>query len=960
MKPLQQTTFLGEVARSLYTRYGEDFASLSLLFPSRRARLFFADELAQIAEKPLWEPEWLTLDGLMEELAGLRVGDRLRLVVELYRIYNRYHHEEFDSFYFWGDRLLADFDMVDKYRVDADMLFRNIADLKELEADLSYLTPEQREVINRFWQGVLDEASDSPERRRFLLIWNSLGPIYREFRDHLTTLGFAYAGMVQRRAADRLKSGEASLAPDRRYVVAGFNALSECEKILFDHLKSLGADFYWDYDEQYVRFEEQEAGMFLRENRLRYPEALGEVNHDYSKQKKILRVVSTVSDAVQCKVVPSILDSFRERDPESGRLLPLDKRTAIVLTNEGLLMPLLSSLTPSEGQSEADRVNVTMGFPLKQTPAYTFVERLLELQNHLSGKGQEITFYHADVLGLLAHPCLENALGEQMQPLRKEIVEGRYIRVPATLFDANEVLSSLFRGTDSWRSLSDWLLEVLSLVGGGMDPEREGEMTAALLLLSEEVSKLRNSIDQCEIEISNSIYASLLRKHLQTLKVPFEGEPLNGIQVMGILETRNLDFDQVILLSMTDDNFPGRLDSAASYIPYNLRAAYGLPTPEHHEGVYSYYFYRLIQRAKEVVMCYCSRADEKSTGEPSRYIRQLEYESGRKIAFTEVGVDVNLPEEAPIEVKKTGRVRERLEEFLRADNPIGLSPTAFARYLACPLKFYFASIAHLKEREEIAEEIDNPLFGNLLHASMERLYGRILGDADSAKTLEAICKAGEVEQAVKRTIEEELFRGASTPESEYPGQLLLVRDIVVQYIREGIIAYDRTHEPFVVEGLEMGVSCDFALDGARRVRFAGKADRVDRMQDGSLRVVDYKTGSIHLEYKGLDDLFVNKNRALNGNIFQTLLYSLMLWQDRGADARPALFYVRRMNSSDYSPYLVDKAMKGKEIRYSILRGDFEDRLREKLLELFDFSTPFRPCEDHEPCDFCDFKSICRR
>lgn len=957
MDRAHRTTFLGEVARSLYTRYGGEFVSLSLLFPSRRARLFFADELAKVADSPLWEPHWLAPEQLMEELSGLHLGDRLRLVVELYRIYSRYHKEDFDSFYFWGDRLLADFDMVDKYRVDADMLFCNIADIKLLESDISYLTPAQREVINRFWQGVLDESGDSPERRRFLQIWNSLGPIYRDFREHLSTLGFAYSGMVQRRAADRLKAGEVSLSGDTHYVVAGFNALSECEKILFDHLKSLGADFYWDYDDRYLRSEEQEAGMFLRENCRRYPEPLGEITHDFSKSEREFRVLSTVSDAVQCKAIPSLLDTFREWDPAHGDYAPLDKRTAIVLTDETLLMPLLSSLAPSS----RDRVNVTMGFPLKQTAAYTFVERLLELQSHLRRKGDHCTFYHVDVLGILAHPCLENCSTEELQRLRQTIVDNRYIRVPESLFSDYELLRLIFRPAEHWRELSEWLLELLCAVGT-LPPLREPrpEQTAALALLAEEINKLRNSIDQCEMEISTSIYSSLLRKHLQTLRIPFEGEPLNGIQVMGILETRNLDFDQVILLSMTDDNFPGRLDAAASYIPYNLRAAYGLPTPEHHEGVYSYYFYRLIQRARRVVMCYCSRADEKSTGEPSRYIRQLAYESGSPIRYTELGVDVNLPEEEPIRVEKQGRVAERLNRYLAADDPIGISPTAFARYLACPLKFYFASIARIREREEISDEVDNPLFGNLLHASMERLYAAIINDPDPARRIEVMLRSAEVEQAVKLTIEAELFRSEPTPESEYGGQLILVRDIVVRYIREAILAYDQNHSNFKVEGLEMGVSCDFPLDMKRRVRFAGKADRVDRLEDGSFRVVDYKTGGIHLEYSGLDDLFVSKNRSLNGNIFQTLLYALMLWHDRGTDALPALYYVRRMNRADYSPYLIDKSLNVNQVRYSTSRDDFEQRLREKLLELFDFSTPFLPCEDLETCRFCDFKSICRR
>ncbi len=944
-------TFLGEVARSLYTRYGEDFSSLSLLFPSRRARLFFADELARIADRPLWEPEWLSLDGLLEELSGLHTGDRLRLIVELYNIYRNYHNEDFDSFYFWGDRLLSDFDMIDKYRVDAGLLFANIADLKELEADLSYLTAEQRRVINLFWEGVLNETPDTPERRKFLEIWNSLGPIYQQFRARQLELGFAYAGLVQRTAAERLERGEASLDESRRYVVAGFNALSECEKRLFDHLKALGADFYWDYDESYLRAQEQEAGMFLRENCRRYPEVLGEVSHDNARKDKQLKVYSFVSDAVQCKFIGHILDGFRTAEQPS-----LDKRTAVVLTDENLLMPLLSSLN-----NEHDAVNVTMGFPLKQTSAYTFVERLLELQSHSRMKGQEAEFYHADVMGILTHPYLSSVEQDTLHKLKQEIIENRRIRVPASLFAGSPLLTTLFQPIGNWRELSNWLLAALEQIGSEPSESFESEeRAAAMMMISEEISRLRNSIDSCEIEISTSIYTSLLRKHLQTLRIPFDGEPLNGVQVMGILETRNLDFENVVILSMTDDNFPGRLDSGASYIPYNLRAAYGLPTPEHHEGVYSYYFYRLLQRARNVVMCYCSHADEKSTGEASRYIRQLEYESGRPIQFYEVGVDLNLPPEEPIVVPKLGRVREALEAYLHPREPKAISPTAFARYLACPLKFYFASIAHLKEREEVSEDVDNPLFGTLLHESMERLYQRILNEEHPAKSLEAMVRAGEVEQAVRLTIEKELFRGEPTPESEYPGNLLLVRDIVVRYIRGAIIPYDCRQNDFKVEGLECPVTCDFSFAHDCRVRLGGKADRIDRMDDGSVRVVDYKTGGIHLEFNGLEELFEGRNRSLNANIFQTLLYALMLRSNGEKDIRPALYYVRRLNREEFSPYMIDKSSGSEALNYAAVADTFEERLRQKLAELFDFELPFRPCEDVEQCRFCDFKPICRR
>lgn len=962
---LPRPTFLGEVARSLYARYGAETASLSLLFPSRRARLFFADELSRIVDKPLWEPEWLSLDRLTEELSGLHVGDRLRLIAELYRVYRRYHEEEFDRFYFWGEMLLSDFDMVDKYRVDAGRLFRNISDLKELEADWSYLTEEQRRIVRAFWEGVFlesDRSSDSVERRRFLRIWNSLGAIYDEFRARLSEAGFAYGGMVQRRAAERLLSGEARIDETRRYVVAGFNALSECEKVLFDHLRRAGAEFYWDYDRSYADDREQEAGMFLRENRLRYPEASDEVTHDNMKSDKDIHVVSTASNAAQCKYVPTLFDALRPRDGK-GDPLPLDKRTAVVLTDESLLMPLLHSLSDPKRGVPGERINVTMGFPLKQSTAYTFVERLIELQAHGRRQQEEYAFYHADVSGILAHPYLDGAGSPTIGALRTEMLENRRITVPVSMLGRNDLLRTIFAPVSDRKSFASYLVQVLAAVGRstGGDAEDRPQRIAFLSMMSEEIVKLDNSLDQCGIDVGTSTFTSLLRRHLQSIRIPFEGEPLDGVQVMGILETRNIDFENVILLSMTDDNFPGRLDAQSSYIPCNLRAAYGLPTPEHHEGVYSYYFYRLIQRARRVAMCYCSHADDRSTGEPSRYIRQIEYESGRPIRFTEVGVDVNLPDNAPIEVPKRGAVWSALQEFLRPENPRSLSPTAFARYIACPLKFYFASMAHLREREELTDDVDNPLFGTILHASMQTLYERIRGTVHPSAALGELVERGEVERAVTAALNDTLYRSRPVPESEYPGQVVLVRDIVVRYIREGIVPYDRAHDGFAVEGLEQEVTCDFPFDDAgRSVRFRGTADRIDRLDDGTLRVVDYKTGGVHLEFGGLDDLFLSRNRGVNGNIFQTLLYSLMLWHCRGTDARPALYYVRRIHRPDYSPDLIDRSSKGSDVRYSVYGRAFEEALFEKLRELFDPDTPFRPCEEPELCLYCDFKTICRR
>lgn len=306
-------TFLGEVAADLYARYGEALSERAVLFPSRRARLFFVDALARIANRPMWQPEWVTIDDLMTEISGLRCGDRLRLITELYRIYSEYHDEPFDRFYFWGDMLLTDFDTVDKYLIDASMLFRNIEDIKEIEADISYLTPSQLRII-AFWTSLGEEADLSEEKRRFLAIWRTLGPIYRRFRERLAALGIAYNGMVQRAAAERIREGTFSFDGPRRFVVAGFNALSECEKRLFKFLSTAAeTDFYWDYDSYYRDRPEQEAGMFVRENIVQFPPR-AELSHDnMASVGKEMTAVAAVSNAVQCKYVATILRSLAAR-----------------------------------------------------------------------------------------------------------------------------------------------------------------------------------------------------------------------------------------------------------------------------------------------------------------------------------------------------------------------------------------------------------------------------------------------------------------------------------------------------------------------------------------------------------------------------------------------------------------------------------------------------------------------
>ena len=954
-------TFVEEVASDLYSRYGSDVSQLRILFPSRRAQLFFTDALSRLTDVPLWQPQFESIDRLMTSIAGIEHGERVRLITELYNVYREFHTDEkFDKFYFWGEMLLNDFDAIDKYMIDADVLFANISDLKQIESDLSYITDRQWEVITRFWSVLNDDKDPSLHKQRFLKIWRTLCPIYHRFRERLRELGIGYGGMIQREAVERIEADDFELEDGgANYVVAGFNALSKCEKRLFDYLAvNRTTDFYWDYDRYYLD-EHQEAGLFLRENLVRYPQSTTFASQidNLSARDKRLTSVATASNVLQCKYVNRLLRQMMADG------VPMDKRTAIVLTDENLLQPLLYSMP------EDIELNVTMGFPVRQTVAYSLVERLIELQNRRRDSSSNVWFYHSDVQGLLAHPYLSNVLGKEAASLSREIIDNQRVYVPREELLKTPLLAQLFSPVAEWQQMSDYLLAMMAEASRSATMADDALRREAqyLSVVAENIMQMRNSLDQCAVEITLPIYTSLLRRHLQTVRIPFEGEPLHGVQIMGILETRNLDFDNVIILSMNDDNFPGNRTSASSFIPYGLRAAYGLPTPEHHEGVYAYYFYRLIQRARNIYMVYCSQSDEKSSGEASRYIRQLDYESGMTIHKVDFGVDINLSTTNSFSIAKQGDVRQKLERFL-TDPMASLSPTALYRYIACPMRFYFASVARIRSEEEITEEIDAPMFGTILHEAMHTLYEPLKSAVSTAKAIEAITDE-QIMAAVDRAINENYLHRERASVEDYGGNILLVRDIICRYIRSGVLTYDAAHADFRVEGLEHEVATPFCFEAGDRslqVVFKGTADRIDTMDSGMVRVVDYKTGSPHLEFDGVESLFKGKGKQRQSNTIQTLLYSMMISHSEHRAVVPALYYVRDLGREEYSPQLVEVVSEGRTKTrrpvdsYAAYAEEFERHLAEALGSLFDFDTPFTQCEDSDTCTYCDYVDICRR
>jgi RecB family exonuclease len=932
-------SFLEQVAADLLARYGDGVSALHTIFPSRRAALFFGEALAGMISRPMWQPATITLDQVAEELSGLAVGDRLRLVTELFKVYREAHpSEDFDSFYFWGELLLGDFEAVDKYMVDADALFSNLVDLHQI--DFVFDTPEQRAMVERFWGSFSRDGNASPEQRDFLAVWRTLAPVYKKYKARLKQLGIAYQGMVYREAAERIEAGTAPKLPERRYVIAGFNALSRSEQVIFSHLRdagaagkaggtsAAGADFYWDHDDYFTADARQEAGMFMRDNLRRFPQAsaLSGGHNNFLKPKHI-RSVAAASDVLQCKWAGGALTDIARR---TGRAP--GRETAVVLCDETLLEPLLWSIPPEVGG-----INITMGHPLRMHPAYTFVERLVELQHRRRGGA----FYHSDVEGLVRHPFLaqrDAKLDGGHNTGHDAGLAGKnnFIYISAKKLRTTPLLEKIFATPEGWHAVSEWLIEVLAAVD---------KSNALFSLIADHIIRLANSLDGCDIELATRTWARLLRRTLQSVTIPFEGEPLEGVQVMGILETRALDFENIIFLSAGDDTMPGSLVGAPSFIPYNLKSAYGLPTPEHHEGVYAYHFFRLISRAHNVDVVWSRTSDDRSSGAPSRYLLQLDYESPHEVAREAVSVDVNLSPVEAIEVAKDATVVARLGEFLGGEARRALSPSLLYSYVECPLKFYFRGVARLRVADEMSEEVDGALLGNILHRAMQILYEPLAEVADPRATIRGLIGSAAVDEAVGTAVAE-LCPGDDGAEGDRGGSVMLAHRTVVSYIDRAILPYDAALPgAFTIEGLEKEIAGEFAFEvdnggggGKRRtVLFRGIADRIDRTASGAARIVDYKTG----------------NPANNASaLLQMGIYAMMLSEkksnDDGEVPSTALYYVRDMSRPDYTPPPVDQG------------PGFEEDLRAILAELFDPARPFTQTPDARRCEWCDYRPVCRR
>lgn len=957
-------SFLKLVAADLYKHTEGNLAHTAVVFPNKRAGLFFNEYLAQESESPIWSPAYVSISELFRSLSPWEVGDPVKLVCELYKIFRRETQstETLDDFYFWGEMLISDFDDADKNKVDTDKLFSNLQDLRNIMDDYTFIDDEQEEAIRQFFQNFSIERRTAL-KERFISLWDVLGNIYKGFRESLASQNIAYEGMMYRHVIEHL---DVDKLPYEKYVFVGFNVLNKVEHTLFTQLKDAGkAAFYWDYDEFYMKENRQavthEAGEFIRRNLRDFPSPLsGELFKNLSKPKEVHYIASSTENAQACYLPQWIRNN----------LTTPEKETAVVLCNEALLQPVLHSLP-----AEVKHVNITMGFPLSQTPVYSFLIALLELHTHgFNFKSGRYTFQ--SVVTLLKHPYTRQLTG-QAELLEKELTRNnRFYPLPGEL-GKDEFLTRLFTPLSGNLNLCIRLSETLQQVAGIYQANTSGtEDTDAFNQLYREslfkayttINRFRTLIEEDELTVQSETFRRLLVKVLSATNIPFHGEPAIGMQVMGVLETRNLDFRHLVLLSVNEGQLP-KSGGDSSFIPYNLRKAFGMTTIEHKIAVYAYYFYRLLQRAERITLMYNTSSDGLNRGEWSRFMLQFLIEWPHPITrqFLEAGQSPQ--DTSPITVEKTPDVMRRMQSLfdVRANPKAKFSPSALNYYLDCPLKFYYRYVAGLSAPDEVSAEIDSATFGSIFHYAAEHIYKDLTthGKVINKEALETLLRNEvKLQDYVDTAFKKLFFNVPQNEKPEYNGVQLINSAVIARYLKQ-LLQNDLRYAPFTFIASEMEVDEPIDIQtpkGVIKSRIGGIIDRMDS-KDGTLRIVDYKTGGDADTPPHVESLFIPDKKRSN-YVFQTFLYAAIMCRKQPTmKIAPALLYIHRAATETYSPVIqMGEPRKPKEAveDFSKYEKEYRERLQGLLEEIFNPEKSFTQTEIIEKCTYCDFKALCKR
>jgi len=957
--------FLKTVAEDLYSKYGAQgggLADITVVFPNRRARLFFDDWLSACSTQPVWSPQYTTIEDLFRSQSDLRPADRIEMVTLLHKIYQDVLHtdESLDSFWSWGELMLADFDDVDRNLAPADQLFSLLREQREL-SDISFLTDEQRKALEQFF-GEMKNAQPTQLREHYQAVWSVLGNIYERFCKLLTDKGIGYNGMIQRRVIANLDTERLTAS---KYAFVGFNSLDGAERELFRAIQKAGkALFYWDYDPAYTESSLlHEAGRFLRDNLKEFPNELPRNLFD-GMHKASLTIVEASTDNAQARFIPQWLGSLNVE--KAG------KETAIVLADENLLQPVLHSIP----QERINNVNITMGYKLSETSLYNLVNALIDMQR-LAAKNKG-RFSIQSLSRVLGNPMTAALCADAPKILEDLRTSRRMFPDTAALTDSKELAVMFSTATDNL-SLLQYLLSVLKALVPVIR-ERDDDTLfqplnqESLYRIYTQINRLYSLMESGGLDISTETLCRLIRSVLATTTVPFHGEPAVGMQIMGLIETRNLDFKNVLLLSAQEGALP-KSGQSASFIPYNIRLAFGLTTMQDKSAVSSYNFHHLLQRAENVTMVYNGNADARGIGKGqiSRYLLQL-IVSGADINRITLKTDRQEIAIYPLCVLKTQAVLEELCRKYDYSNPkTFLSPSALNRYMNCPLQFYLAQIAGLKKPNDTDTEIDYAMFGTLFHKSAELAYNYLSSgqQAITAAAIDSLLKDGQrLEGFVQQAFQDEYFARKAVDKTDYSGTQSINYDVILKYLRQVLRMDMELYAPFSYVGSEdegyqhvIEVPDPLNAGSMKQIRLKGIIDRMDS-KDGILRIVDYKTGTDKGHPKSMDALFPPTDaKHRMSQAFQIFYYAyIMSFQPEFSRYRlaPTLLYTR--SSSKPTADDIYYSVGGNTIMdFTAQYGqEFEEKLKGIISEIFNPDMPFEPTDDKEACSRCDFSNLCGR
>lgn len=955
-------TFLKQVAHDLYNKTEGNFTKVAIVFPNKRASLFFNEYLAQESDRPIWSPTYVSIRELFRQSSDLSIADPIKLVCDLYKVFQKAtgSKETLDDFYFWGEMLIADFDDADKNMADTHALFSNLKDLNELMDNYDFLEEGQKEALSQFFHNFsINQVTEL--KQRFISMWNVLGDIYTEYKALLESQSIAYEGMLYRQVIEQL---DVEALPYNKYIFVGFNVLNKVEHTLFKKLNEAGkAMFYWDYDTFYLNKTPHEAGEFIRRNLRDFPSELPASFFDNLNQPKEVTFIESPTENGQVRYLPQWI---REN------LTSQEKETAVVLCNEALLQPVLHALPDN-----VKHINITMGFPLSQTPAYSFVNALMEL--HTSGYNPNNGRYlFAEVISVLKHPYTRQ-LSPEAEKLEQTLTrDNRFYPLPSELKQDN-VLELLFTPRRNNLDLCSMLSEALKEVAVIYQQQAASHSDAFDQLYRESlfktytlVNRFHTLIESKELNVQAGTFQRLLTRVMSSSSIPFHGEPAIGMQVMGVLETRNLDFRHLIMLSVNEGQLP-KAGGDSSFIPYNLRKAFGMTTIDHKIAVYAYYFYRLMQRAEKVTLVYNTATDGINRGELSRFMLQFLIEWGYPVLRKQLEAAQSPQSSAPIIIEKTPDVMERMKSvFDIRNNPKALiSPSALNCYLDCPLKFYYKYVALLSAPDEVTADIDSAKFGSIFHYAAEHIYKDLTahGKLISKENLETLLKDEvRLQTYVDNGFKELFFNLPQNEQPEYNGIQLINSAVIVKYIQQ-LLRNDLRYAPFTFVGSEQRIFENIEIytpTGDIQSRIGGIIDRIDSKGE-SLRIVDYKTGGDADTPANVQSLFIPDKKRSN-YVFQTFLYASIVCKKlrEKNDSRlvaPALLYIHRAASENYSPVIqMGEPRKPKEPvdNFAQYEGDFRENLKTLLEDIFNPDISFTQTEIEDKCAYCDFRALCKK